>query len=161
MSNFVATRCQIVSLKCTEFNNIFGASILSCRRTQCSFIWSRCIRVLAAGGGVCAECEDLNLVSGGCQTKLKPHDCYIEHNRQVCCRTCETFRRRNDPGMIIYHIIIIIIIIIVECLVPLLLLHTRFITMSTSNAVVTCEIYKNYFKIISVFVDVHYRPNFA
>jgi len=34
-----------------------------------------------------------------CQTTLQPHYCYVEHNRRLCCRTCQALRRqRNDPG---------------------------------------------------------------
>jgi len=46
------------------------------------------------GAAVPGGCEDI--ASPSCQEELRPHYCYLEHNRNLCCRTCESYRT-SDP----------------------------------------------------------------
>lgn len=44
--------------------------------------------------GALGICE--NKVEHLCDEELRAHYCYLEHNRNLCCRTCQTLRR-PDP----------------------------------------------------------------
>jgi len=40
------------------------------------------------------QCDDV--ATPACHEELRPHYCYLEHNRRLCCRTCRAYRTADS-----------------------------------------------------------------